>query len=153
MFGDTHYVPVLRWKGAERGALRDLGMSDRKSITPLIELLPGHMRPRRAKHGPATSDDLWVVVEQLADACGPLPLFLDASRVQGTPYRSNVSLIRASPSWVIETRSATPLLSIFAAAPTVSWKLAGWFSQVVGITWSPAAPKAENNLGHTLIAA
>jgi Beta protein len=89
MFDETHYVPVLRWKGAERGALRDVSASDRTSVTPLIELLPGHMRPRRKKHGPVTSDDFWVVVEQLVDAWGPLPLFLDVSRAQNTPYRGS----------------------------------------------------------------
>lgn len=88
MFDDTHYVPVLRWKNGERGALTDLTASDRQSITPLIELLPDHMRPRRSKHGPATSDDLWVAVEQLADTCGPSPVFLDVSRVAGAPYKA-----------------------------------------------------------------
>ena len=89
MFADTHYVPVLRWKSGERGALRALSASDRKSVTPLIELLPGYMRPRRSKNGPTTSDDFWVVVQQLVDAWGPLPLFLDVSGVQDTPYRGS----------------------------------------------------------------
>lgn len=39
MFGPSHYVPILRWKQAERFALRYLHEEDRKRITPLIELL------------------------------------------------------------------------------------------------------------------
>lgn len=34
------YVPVLRWKRAERTALREVATRDRDSITPLIEALP-----------------------------------------------------------------------------------------------------------------
>jgi hypothetical protein len=40
MFGPSHYVPILRWKQAERYALRNLRDEDRDRITPLIELTP-----------------------------------------------------------------------------------------------------------------
>lgn len=33
----THYVPILRWKAAEKRALRELGIEARTRITPLIE--------------------------------------------------------------------------------------------------------------------
>jgi hypothetical protein len=36
----SHYVPVLRFKRAERVALRNLEESDKDSMTPLIEILP-----------------------------------------------------------------------------------------------------------------
>ena len=84
MFADTHYVPVLRWKRGERGALSDLTPSDRASITPLIEVLPGYMRPRRSEQ-----DDLWVAAVQVIDACGAAPIFLDVSKVVNTPYRGS----------------------------------------------------------------
>src|SRR5713101_3059936 len=38
MFDANHYVPILRWKGAERVALRELRAEDRVRITPLIEI-------------------------------------------------------------------------------------------------------------------
>lgn len=40
IFKDSHYVPILRWKRAERVALRQLTNSVRGKITPLLELVP-----------------------------------------------------------------------------------------------------------------
>lgn len=40
MFSANHYVPLLRWKLAEMGALRTLPAQDRERITPLIEIIP-----------------------------------------------------------------------------------------------------------------
>ncbi len=41
MFDHTHYVPLLRWKRGERGALKWLEPTDKASMTPLLELLRG----------------------------------------------------------------------------------------------------------------
>ncbi len=40
MFDHRHYVPVLRWKQAERLALRELDARTRAGMTPLIEVNP-----------------------------------------------------------------------------------------------------------------
>ena len=40
MKSDQKYVPVLRWKGAEIGAVRDLDENTRNSIQPLFEFVP-----------------------------------------------------------------------------------------------------------------
>lgn len=40
MFGPTDYVPVVRWKRAELGALKDLGDADREHVVPLLEWVP-----------------------------------------------------------------------------------------------------------------
>ena len=40
MFGPRHYVPILRWKQAERFALQFLREDDRENVTPLIEITP-----------------------------------------------------------------------------------------------------------------
>jgi hypothetical protein len=47
MFGPSHYVPILRWKQAERFALRYFHEEDRKRITPLIELTPQTFKSRK----------------------------------------------------------------------------------------------------------
>jgi hypothetical protein len=39
MFDSNHYVPVLRWKAAEKEALRHLFPESRKGMTPLIEFM------------------------------------------------------------------------------------------------------------------
>lgn len=41
----TTYVPAVRWKGAERLALRSLPLSTRRRIVPLIELVPKDFLP------------------------------------------------------------------------------------------------------------
>jgi hypothetical protein len=47
MFEHDHYVPVLRWKGAERTAVQNLPNSIRDGLTPLIELVPKHIAKTR----------------------------------------------------------------------------------------------------------
>lgn len=37
MFKHKHYIPILRWRAAEKGALQNLGSEDKTNITPLIE--------------------------------------------------------------------------------------------------------------------
>ncbi|CAN5170646.1 hypothetical protein BH24GEM2_BH24GEM2_11600 [soil metagenome] len=37
-FDHQHYVPILRWKGGEIGAIRDMSKIDQLRITPLFEL-------------------------------------------------------------------------------------------------------------------
>ena len=39
-FDTKHYVPILRWKKAERAALSQLVDGDSARLTPLIELVP-----------------------------------------------------------------------------------------------------------------
>jgi hypothetical protein len=48
MFDVGHYVPVLRWKRAERAALRDLGYEERVEMTPLVEIAPWGFEPDNA---------------------------------------------------------------------------------------------------------
>jgi hypothetical protein len=89
MFDHAHYVPVLRWKAGERGALKALRLVDKAAMTPLLEPLPGYMRPRRARGSGSAPDDLSVLVEQVADCWGSAPVFIDASRSQAVPYEGS----------------------------------------------------------------
>ena len=34
MFNERHYVPILRWKRGERGALSQLADADKQRLTP-----------------------------------------------------------------------------------------------------------------------
>jgi hypothetical protein len=54
MFDHNQYFPVLRWKGAERAALRQLAPGIRNQITPIIEFVP---REFEDKSLPATLGD------------------------------------------------------------------------------------------------
>jgi hypothetical protein len=85
MFGPSHYVPILRWKQAERFALRYLHEEDRKSITPLIELTPLTFKSRNTAEHVATPLDPAQVVHQeakkLLKSCANFPFFLDLRHV------------------------------------------------------------------------
>lgn len=39
MFNYKHYVPIMRWKAAERGALQNLKSEHKSNITPLVEFI------------------------------------------------------------------------------------------------------------------
>jgi len=85
MFGPSHYVPILRWKHAERFALRYLQEGERKRITPLIELTPATFNSRKTTKREALPLDPVQVIHQesrnLLEACGNLPFFLDLRHV------------------------------------------------------------------------
>ena len=49
MFDHKHYVPILRWKAAEKGALEKLWIEHKGVITPLIEFIMH--QPDRPKKG------------------------------------------------------------------------------------------------------
>ncbi|MBU4299023.1 beta family protein [Patescibacteria group bacterium] len=47
MFDSRHYVPILKWKRAEQGALETLNMENKKYITPLIQfVMPKQKNPQ-----------------------------------------------------------------------------------------------------------
>lgn len=47
MFDHGHYVPILRWKQAEWVALGKLKPADKALITPLVEITPRSIAPRK----------------------------------------------------------------------------------------------------------
>lgn len=85
MFGPSHYVPILRWKQAERYALRNLRNEDRDRITPLIELTPTIFKSRRTEDQEAKWLDPAQVLEKeakkLLETCLNRPFFLDLRHV------------------------------------------------------------------------
>ena len=85
MFGPKHYVPILRWKQAERFALRYLRDGDRVRITPLIEITPKSFDPPKigSKEG-KKPDPAHVLEEQakmLLESWGYAPFFLDLTLI------------------------------------------------------------------------
>ena len=55
MFGTRHYVPILRWKQAEKLALHRLLAGDKEKMTPLIEIIPVPFLPKTSDEG--TTED------------------------------------------------------------------------------------------------
>jgi len=85
MFGPRHYVPILRWKQAERLALKELLKDDRKMITPLIEITPKVFdAPKTGEKKGKKPDAARVLEDQaknLLESWGNAPLFLDLSLI------------------------------------------------------------------------
>lgn len=81
MFGTNHYVPILKWKRAEQGALLLLTPEIKKSITPVVQLV---MPKPKADE---SLDDLVEryleeskkVPSKLLEAWGVSPIFIDVS--------------------------------------------------------------------------
>src|ERR1700730_15756466 len=48
MFDSKHYVPILRWKAAEKEALEQLTSKEKESMTPLFEILMPQPKNQKA---------------------------------------------------------------------------------------------------------
>ena len=75
IFEPQHYVPILRWKEAERGALSQLDTHDLNHITPLIELVPENFiqNDKRLLNEAA----MYWVAGQLTQCWGERPIYMD----------------------------------------------------------------------------
>lgn len=80
-YNAKHYVPILRWKKAERNALATLYEKDSHCLTPLFEIIPENIIKKGKLSKQDTMLDLEVatnkVIEQLVKCWGPRPFFID----------------------------------------------------------------------------
>ena len=100
MFDTRHYVPILRWKHAEKLALHRLVAHDKEKMTPLIEITPVPFLPRTTNEGTTedastpkpllevdlTPDPGSVLRRQAKDVLrfwGNSPFFLDLGHLEG----------------------------------------------------------------------
>src|SRR5712691_4787769 len=61
MFDHCHYVPILRWKSGERGALKEIRPADRHLITPILE----YSRPGEVQSWEDDDEGAYSLVEKL----------------------------------------------------------------------------------------
>jgi len=74
-FEPQHYVPIIRWKEAERGALSQLDIHDIIHLTPLIELIPENF-VRNTKKLPVDAAMYWIG-GQLMQCWDERPIYID----------------------------------------------------------------------------
>jgi len=74
-FEPQHYVPILRWKAAERGALSQLDTQDSNHVTPLIELVLENFVQNKKRLSNAVA--MYWVAGQLMRCWGERPIYLD----------------------------------------------------------------------------
>lgn len=91
MFNSEHYIPILKWKRAEQGALKSLVKECRKHMTPLIQFV----MPK-----PNENDKLEDVVarfrkqmneipKKISDVWGTDPIFIDVSLLFTTRLKAD----------------------------------------------------------------
>jgi hypothetical protein len=82
MFDHKHYVPIIRWKEAERLALKDLGHKEKAGVTPLIEITP---RAVASEGTPSITEVDWrlsKVAKEILEHWGNAPIFLDLGLIE-----------------------------------------------------------------------
>ena len=90
MFNSRHYVPILKWKRAEQGALKALSEEHKKYTTPLIQFV----MPKYESH--EHLDDivnkfekqLSEIPEKIVAVWGTDPIFVDISLLFTTPFKA-----------------------------------------------------------------
>lgn len=89
MFDFDHYVPVLRWKEAERKALINLNIQEKGSITPLIEIVP-------ANYEKFKEDPRKFINTMITEFCEHknMNFFLDFHLLDSIKIKINKSLLR-----------------------------------------------------------
>jgi len=78
----THYVPILRWKQAERAALAQLYEHDSMCLTPLIELVPDNFirKGEKGRNIELSIDEVInKIAGQLSQYWGERPFYNDLS--------------------------------------------------------------------------
>jgi len=84
MFDHSHYVPVLRWKAAERDALQNMLQSHKARITPLVELVPKLLTYFGPRVGRTADIKVSRAASEMSLAWGHEPIFVDFSLLNPT---------------------------------------------------------------------
>ena len=95
MFNSKHYTPILKWKRAEQGALKNLTEKCKKNITPLIQLVMPKQRSNDTIENVIArfKEQLKEIPYKIIDVWGYYPIFIDVSLLFTTQLKVE-SLIR-----------------------------------------------------------
>lgn len=103
MFKSNHYIPILRWKAAEREALEQIQSDSRRFITPLIELVMP--QPKAQEKSPAEQLDESIasfqaskdkIITDILKCWGQDPVFIDLHLIDGSIRASALADILAA---------------------------------------------------------
>ena len=81
MFNSYHYVPILKWKRAEQGALGSLSANHKKELTPLIQFVMPKQKPEDTleKIIEKFKKQLQQIPDDVIQVWGKNPIFVDFS--------------------------------------------------------------------------
>jgi hypothetical protein len=90
MFDLRHYVPILKWKRAEQGALKALREDQKKYITPLIQFVMPKSKPGKTIEDVITKfeQQLLQLPKKIIEAWGINPVFIDVSLLYTTSLKA-----------------------------------------------------------------
>ena len=90
MFDSKHYVPILKWKRAEQGALKALEEKHKKNITPLIQFVMPRTKPEEqlADIIKRFEGQLAEVSAKIIEVWGYSPIFVDVSLLYSTALKA-----------------------------------------------------------------
>ncbi len=95
MFNNKHYIPILRWKAAEREALEQVTVKEKTLMTPLIELIMPQSKEASIRSGNTPADmlkesieifkkKLPVIPTEILECWGRSPVFIDLHLIDGS---------------------------------------------------------------------
>lgn len=89
MFNSKHYVPILKWKRAEQGALKALGEKQKKYITPLIQFVMPRYEPKELLEDVVLrfGEQVPKIPEKIIEVWGNTSIFVDFSLLFTTPLK------------------------------------------------------------------
>ncbi|MDP2709394.1 MAG: beta family protein [bacterium] len=81
MFNSKHYIPILKWKRAEQGALEGLTDENKKNITPLIQFVMPKQKPQDTLDDVVAkfNKQLTLIPDKIIEVWGKSPVFVDFS--------------------------------------------------------------------------
>lgn len=92
MFGQDHYVPILKWKRGEQKALEHVSATSKVHMTPLIEIVPVPYDFVNEQPAKSVDQHLNGTSEQIVSSWGvDRPIFLDLYWIDPTERMSNGS--------------------------------------------------------------
>jgi len=90
MFDSKHYIPILKWKRAEQGALKALVDGQKKHITPLLQFVMPKYKPDEKLENVVAKfeEQLSQMPDKIIEIWGKTPVFLDVSLLFTTPLKA-----------------------------------------------------------------
>jgi hypothetical protein len=118
MYTPKHYTPILRWKTAEKEALKELADQDKQMITPLIEvIMPSRVRLKKGEKSKTREEYQAQSIQKIREALpllpkeiskywGNQPIFVDlnlliGSELQQWGYSEILSELQSTGSFII----------------------------------------------------
>ncbi len=90
MFNHKHYVPILKWKRAEQGALKALAEEHKQHMTPLIQFVMPKQGGDEDLDGiiKKFEEQLPIIPKKVLEAWGNDPIFVDCSLLFTTSLKA-----------------------------------------------------------------